>query len=63
MRTQGANMVMESLFAVALVILLFGGISRRAERSVLTPPMFFILAGCLVSEHGLGLLEVDISGE
>lgn len=52
-----------SLFVVALVILLFGAISRRAERSPLTPPMFFIAAGCLVSEHGLGLIEVDLSGD
>ncbi len=55
-------MATESLFMVALVILLFGAISRRAERSPLTPPMFFIAAGCLVSEHGLGLLDVDLSG-
>ena len=52
-----------SLLVVALVILLFGAISRRAERSPLTPPMFFIAAGCLVSEHGLGLIEVDLSGD
>ncbi|MBW2241767.1 MAG: cation:proton antiporter [Deltaproteobacteria bacterium] len=55
-------MVMEPLIVVALVILLFGAISRRAERSPLTPPMFFIAAGWLVSEHGLGLLHVDVSG-
>jgi NhaP-type Na+/H+ or K+/H+ antiporter len=51
-----------TLFGVALVILLFGAISRRAERSSLTPPMFFIAAGCLVSEHGLGLLDLDLTG-
>jgi NhaP-type Na+/H+ or K+/H+ antiporter len=50
------------LFGVALVILLFGAISRRAERSPLTPPMFFIAAGCLVSEHGLGILQLDVTG-
>ena len=55
-------MQIEELFAVAAVILLFGAISRRAERSPLTPPMFFIAAGCLMSEHGLGLLEFDVSG-
>jgi NhaP-type Na+/H+ or K+/H+ antiporter len=52
----------QPLITVALVILLFGAISRRAERWPLTPPMFFIAAGCLVSEHGLGLLEIDLSG-
>ena len=55
-------MQIEALFAVAVVILLFGAISRRAERSPLTPPMFFIAAGCLVSKHGLGLLDLDVSG-
>ncbi len=55
-------MVTESLFVVALAMLLFGAISRRAERSPLTPPMFFIAAGCLVSEHGFGLIELDLSG-
>ena len=56
-------MMPDSLLVVALVILLFGAMSRRAERSPLTPPMFFIAAGCLVSEHGLGLIEVDLSGD
>lgn len=56
-------MLTEPLFAVALVILLFGAVSRRAERSPLTPPMFFIAAGCLMSSHGLGLLHVDMTGE
>jgi NhaP-type Na+/H+ or K+/H+ antiporter len=56
-------MMPDMLLVVALVILLFGALSRRAERSPLTPPMFFIAAGCLVSEHGLGLIEVDLSGD
>jgi NhaP-type Na+/H+ or K+/H+ antiporter len=51
-----------SLLTVALVILLFGAVSRRAERWPLTPPMFFIAAGCLISEHGLGLLDMDVTG-
>lgn len=36
--------------AVALGILLFGLVSRRAERSVITPPIFFVAFGLLVSE-------------
>jgi NhaP-type Na+/H+ or K+/H+ antiporter len=55
--------MLEQLFVVALVILLFGAISRRSERSPLTPPMFFIAAGCLVSAHGLGLLEISVESE
>jgi NhaP-type Na+/H+ or K+/H+ antiporter len=52
--------IAEPLFGVALAVLLFGAISKRAERSSLTPPMFFIAAGCLVSGHGLGLLDLEI---
>lgn len=55
-------MILEPLIVIALVILVFGAISGRAERSILTPPMFFIGAGCLVSSHGLNLLEVDVDG-
>ena len=51
----------EALFAVAAMILAFGAMSRRAEQWPLTPPMFFIAAGCLVSAHGLGVLELDVS--
>jgi NhaP-type Na+/H+ or K+/H+ antiporter len=56
-------LVAESLLVIALAILIFGAISGRAERSPLTPPMFFIAVGCVVSEHGLGLLDVDVSSE
>lgn len=51
------------LLVVAIALLAFGLISKRAERSVLTPPIFFVLAGCLVSEHGLGLLPIDLTSE
>jgi NhaP-type Na+/H+ or K+/H+ antiporter len=56
-------LVAESLLVIASAILLFGAISLRAERSVLSPPMFFIAVGCLVSAHGLGLLHVEIASE
>jgi NhaP-type Na+/H+ and K+/H+ antiporter len=56
-------MVVESLLVIAATILLFSAFSRHAERMPLTLPMFFIAAGCLVSEHGLGLLEADVTGE
>lgn len=51
------------LFVVALALLVFGVISKRTERSPLTPPIFFVLVGCLVSEHGLGLLPIDLTSE
>lgn len=42
------------LAAVAAALLAFGAISGRAERSVLTPPVFFLLTGFLLGGHGLG---------
>jgi NhaP-type Na+/H+ or K+/H+ antiporter len=52
-----------ALTLVAAALLVFGAISRKAERSPLTSPMFFAALGCLVSDHGLGLVDVNISGE
>ena len=40
------------LFSVALALLVFGSISRRAERSVLTPPLWFVLVG--FGSHAFG---------
>lgn len=39
---------------VALSILLFGFLSRRAEQSILTPPIFFVLVGLCVAGLGGG---------
>ncbi len=44
-----------ALLTVASVVLAFGLISGRAERSVITPPMVFTGVGLLVGSHGLGL--------
>ena len=48
------------LVALALAILAFGAISRRVERSFLTPPMFFVAVGFLVGERGLGWVSRDL---
>ncbi|MEM1179419.1 MAG: cation:proton antiporter [Acidobacteriota bacterium] len=47
------------LALVAAAILAFGVISRRAESTVLTPPIFFVGLGLLAA--GLGLIQVEIS--
>ena len=49
------------LVAVAAVLLVFGAISRRAERSPLTPPLAFVGVGLLLSPQGLGWLDLSPS--
>lgn len=45
---------------LALGILGFGLVSGKAQKSILTPPMAFVAFGCLLSEHGLGLIEFHV---
>ena len=45
---------------VALGILAFGLVSGRLERSVLTPPMVFVLFGLLLGPQVLDLAEFDV---
>jgi NhaP-type Na+/H+ or K+/H+ antiporter len=52
---------METLFVIALSILAFGLISGRIERSVITPPMVFVLIGLLVGRWGLGIVPAVIA--
>ena len=49
------------LFSVALALLVFGSISRRAERSVLTPPLWFVLVGFGLNR--IGLVDMAFSAE
>ncbi len=46
------------LLSIALALLAFGLVSRQAERSILTPPMWFVLVG--LSVHTFGVLEVTV---
>ena len=46
------------LILASSLILAYGAFSRLAERSVVTPPMVFMLTGMLVSPMGLGLLSM-----
>lgn len=52
-----------ALIIVALSILAFGLISGRVQKSVITPPIVFVIFGLLVSQVGLGLLEFDIGNQ
>ncbi len=53
---------MESVaFAVvAAVILGFGLISGRVQKSILTAPLVFVGVGLMLGEHGIGLLDLEI---
>ena len=47
------------LAAIAAALLAFGLVSRRAERSILTPPMVFVFLGFGLGAHGLGWLALE----
>jgi len=51
-----------ALATVAFVILAFAAFSRRLERLLVTPAMFFTAAG-LVAGPGLGLIDLNVKGE
>lgn len=54
----------EALVAIALFVLVFGAISSRLEKSVITPPMAYVVYGLLISSAALGLIqEVNITNE
>ena len=54
----------EALAAIAIFILIFSLISRRLERSIITPPMAYVAFGLLISSSALGLIqEVNITNE
>jgi len=52
-----------ALFFAALLIFLFGLVSRLSERSPITAPMFFVAVGVLVSPLGLNLFHIDFNAE
>lgn len=54
----------EAIAAIAIFILLFGSLSRKLEKSVITPPMAYVSFGLLISSAALGLMqEVKITNE
>lgn len=53
-----------AISAIAIFILVFGLVSRRLEKSIITPPMAYVLFGLLISSSALGLIqEVRITNE
>ena len=52
-----------SIAVVALAVCLFAAFSRKAERSPLTPPMFFLAVGYCLGDAGLGWMRLDVDGE
>ena len=51
-----------SFAIVALIVLGFGLVSRRLQRSVVTMPMVFVAFGLLVGDHSLGLVHFAVDG-
>ena len=52
-----------SIAVIALAVCIFAAFSRKAERSPLTPPMFFVAVGFLLGSEGLGWMHLDVDGE
>jgi NhaP-type Na+/H+ or K+/H+ antiporter len=50
------------LAVVSVALLAFGVVSRRAERSFVSPPMVFVLLGLALGTSGLGWLELEEGG-
>lgn len=48
---------------VALFILVFGLVSERLQRSIITAPMAFALFGVVMGPEGLGLLHIGFDSE
>ena len=54
----------EILAAIAIFVLFFGAFSRRIERSVITPPMAYVLYGLLLSSLMFGITrDVSLSND
>ena len=47
------------IVVVAGVVLAFGLVSRRLQRSILTPPMIFVALGVTIGPLGFGIVEFD----
>jgi NhaP-type Na+/H+ or K+/H+ antiporter len=66
-RTQGRTGVLAVnetvLILAAGLLLVYGTFSQLASRSIVTPPMAFMLVGLLVGSMGLGLIELELDNE
>jgi len=48
------------LLVVSLLVLAFGLISKRVERSIVTPPMAFVAFGIIVGAPTLGIVRLEV---
>src|SRR6516165_6790676 len=48
---------------LAAFLLIYSAIAGRIERSLISGPIVFTVAGLLLGPDGLGVLRIDISGE
>lgn len=51
------------LVAIALCILVAGGISRRIQGTIVTLPMVYVVLGLLLSDRVLGIVELSPESE
>ena len=51
-----------SIAVIALAVCVFAAFSKKAERSPLTPPMFFLAVGFFLGGEGLGWMHLEIDG-
>jgi NhaP-type Na+/H+ or K+/H+ antiporter len=51
-----------SLVVIAVALTAYGAISKRAERTPLTPPIFFVTVGVALGGDGLGWIDLDVDG-
>jgi len=54
---------MAALALFSVLILAFGLISRRVERSMFSAPIFFVLAGIILFLAGLSVAQIDVSSK
>jgi len=52
-----------SIAFIALAVCLFAAFSQKAERSPISPPMFFVGVGYFLGDAGLGWVHLQIDGE